>query len=189
MYASVTSSLVCKSGVVHSGGCLSRSSCVQITEMTTSQCLIEWTVQTHLFFNHGGLSLQKVMNWPLSSVETPAGYYIFTRRPSTLRWIYSHPIVRYRLFLLVPVLKNILKWVYLVIFGVGTFRSLGWLTGVCVGIGSQWVAYKRIRHSSVCSIVIHWKLGKMSLEPWFSSVEKERKIIPESSGKSHQIHC
>jgi len=172
IYTSVASTNVVKACLVQSQGFLSLISSAKIPELTTLWCSISLTVQTYSLVDYGGFPLLAARNSPRSSQHTPAACYIISWRSSTSIRLYSHPIACLILFLLNPVLRTISTvhpgscfwWLYL--------QRRGELSGLCIVVGSQRVAYWKKR-PSFCSILFHAQLAEVFVEPWFAAVEVE----------------
>ena len=100
---------------VHSRGCLSGNSSVEIPELTTSWGSISRTVWTNAFVDNGGFLLWAAINLLRSSLLTPAVRYTVNWPPFASIWIYWHPTAYCVLFLLLRVLRTIFKWAFWVI--------------------------------------------------------------------------
>jgi len=126
MYASVPSSNAVEAWLVHSRGFLSLNSSATIPELTTPCSLILRTMRTNASLDHGGVPVRAAINWPCSSLRTPAAGYIISWLPATSIVLYSHPIACYFLFLVLPVLLTIFNCASRVIFSVTTFAASQW---------------------------------------------------------------
>jgi len=122
---------VIKACFVHSWGCLSGNPSAKIPELTTSWCSIPWTVRAKGFVDHWGFLLQVAINSLRSSLRTPAVCYTVNWQPFAWIWIYSHPTAWCFLFLLLPVLRTILKCASWVICLVAALAS-SWWTNLCL---------------------------------------------------------
>jgi len=100
---------VIKACFVHLRGWLSGISSAKIPELKTSWCSISWTVWTNAFVKHGGFPWQAAMNPFRTSLWAPAVCYRVNWPPFASIWIYSHPTACCFLFLLLPVLRTIVK--------------------------------------------------------------------------------
>jgi len=95
-------------------------------EYRTSWCSISRTVWIKAIVDHGGVLFCATRNWSCSFLRIPAVHYSIKWRPYTMIWTYSHPIVCYFLFLLLPVLRTIYKCASWVMFSVATMAASQW---------------------------------------------------------------
>ena len=93
---------------------------------------------TNAIVDHEGFPSQAALNWSRTSLQTPAGRYVVRQRPFTWLWLYSHPAACCFLFLLLPVLRTVIKcasWVICVVAALAVLRWTNcWLHSCCVPI-------------------------------------------------------
>jgi len=156
-------------------------------ELTESWCFISRTLRTNALVDHGDFPLRAAVNWPQSSLHTPAVHYIISRRPSTSAQINVYLITCCFIFLLLTVYRttfkcasrSYLQWLHL--------PRCGGPTGVCVAPMAQWVV-QWMTCLSFGSICILSHLAEIFVEPWLTGMQKGKKMITERSGKSWGIY-
>ena len=72
IHTSIDSTEVIDVCLVHSRGPLWRNWYIKIAELTTSRCLILWTVRTNFLVKHGGFPLRAAIQWLCSSQRIPS---------------------------------------------------------------------------------------------------------------------
>jgi len=159
--------------LVHSRAFLWLNSSAKITELTTSCLSISRTVRTNPVVDNGHVQLRAGINWSPSYLCTPGAYYVICWRSSSLIRLYSHLIPRCFWFFLLLVLCTIFNCASWAMFWWLHLESHSELSGVCVEVGFQRVAYWQKRQS-FCWILFHAQLPPLFLEPWFAAVEEKR---------------
>lgn len=181
---------------IHSRGRISLTSSAKMRDLTTSWCFISWTVQTNAMVNDGSFPLQVAMNLLHSFLHTPSGYYIISWRPSTLIWIYSHPIACSMSVILLPVLWIIFYCASRLIFLV-TAIAMSQLTSYCLrkhSVSADGVLDETpivlldsdplVSCWGVCGAMKCWCGSAEITKMW----EVLRKLITKCSGKSQGIY-
>jgi len=100
----------------------------------TSGCSISRTLRTNAFFDHAGFTLQTVINCSRSCLRTPAVHHTVSWWPFALIWIYSHQTACCCLFLLLQVLRTILKfasWAICLVAALAASRRTNWCLHSC----------------------------------------------------------
>ena len=162
-----------KACFVHSWGFLSLNLSLKMPELTTSWCSISRIVQINPLVDPAGFSSRAAMNWSCSSIPTPAAGYMISWLLSTSIRLYSHPIACCFISLLLPVEGQFWTVHPGSYFCLPDLQRCSELSGVCVVVGSQRVAYW-MKCLSLCLLLFHSHLAEVFVEPWFAAVEVKR---------------
>jgi len=117
---------VVKACFVHSRGCISPKLSAKIIALTTSSCSISPAVLKNAMVDAGDFQSSAAKYWSRGALCTPAVWYIIIWQTSASIRLYSHLIMRYVRFLLLPIWQTIFNGPCWVIVSVAAFAGLRW---------------------------------------------------------------